>query len=248
MNASEQGGPQGRFDHVETWVFDLDNTLYPAHCNLFDQVDQRMGSFISQLLDVDFTEARRIQKSYFYEYGTTLRGLMSRHAIDPHDFLDFVHDIDVTVIDPDTALASALERMEGRKLVFTNGSQGHADNVLGRLGIRHHFDVVFDIADAAFIPKPEPDAYAMFVERAGFDAKRAAMFEDIPRNLETPHALGMTTVLVRSPQNASAAFINERHGVSDNPPYVHHVTDDLSGFLEGLLTAALEPNETTPRK
>lgn len=235
---TEQHPARGRFDHVETWVFDLDNTLYPAHCNLFDQVDQRMGSFISQLLDVDFDEAKRIQKSYFYEFGTTLRGLMSRHAVDPMDFLDFVHDIDVSVLDPNAALGATLERLEGRKLVFTNGSHGHAENVLARIGIRHHFELVFDITDSAYIPKPEPHAYALFVEHAGFDATRAAMFEDIARNLEPPHALGMTTVLVRSPENASAAFIDERHGVPENPDYVHHVTDDLPGFLAGLVRGA----------
>ncbi len=227
----------GGFGHVDTWVFDLDNTLYPAHSNLFDQVDQRMGSYISRLLDIDRVEARRIQKTYFFEYGTTLRGLMDKHGIDPHDFLEFVHDIDASVLAMDAMLSQALERLDGRKLVFTNGSHGHAENILGRIGIRDHFDFVFDIADADFIPKPEPDAYRMFVESSGIDTRRAAMFEDIPRNLEQPHALGMTTVLVRSADNSSAAFINEKHGISENPHYVHHETEDLAGFIAGLTSS-----------
>ena len=152
-----------------------------------------MGAFISQLLDVDLVEARKIQKTFFYEYGTTLRGLMDVHRIEPEDFLDFVHDIDVSVIDPDHALSDALDRLEGRKVIFTNGSHGHAENVLGQIGIRHHFDAVFDIADADYIPKPEAEAYAMFVAHVGIDTTRAAMFEDLARNLKHPHAMGMTT-------------------------------------------------------
>jgi putative hydrolase of the HAD superfamily len=234
MNTQEAHARKGEFGHVETWVFDLDNTLYPAHCNLFDQVDQRMGSFIAELLDIDHVEARRIQKAYFFEHGTTLRGLMSNHGIDPQEFLKFVHDIDVSVLAADAELSQALNLLEGRKLVFTNGSHGHAENVLGQIGIRHHFDFVFDIADADYIPKPQPDAYSMFVEQAGFDTSTAAMFEDIPRNLEQPHVLGMTTVLVRSAGNESAEFINAKHGLEDTPDYVHHVTDDLAGFLTRL--------------
>ena len=224
----------GGFDHVDTWVFDLDNTLYPAHCNLFDQVDERMGSFISELLDVEWAEARRIQKAYFYEYGTTLRGLMDVHRIEPEDFLEFVHDIDVTVIDPDHALSDALDRLDGRKLVFTNGSHGHAENVLARIGIRHHFEAVFDISDADYIPKPEREAYDRFIAHAEIDTGRAAMFEDIARNLKHPHTLGMTTVLVKSAENESAAFIRASGGAGDDAGHVHHVIDDLAGFLSDL--------------
>jgi len=235
QDQSEQHIGQGGFDHVETWVFDLDNTLYPAHCNLFDQVDKRMGAYISTLLDVDLVEAKRIQKGFFYEYGTTLRGLMDVHKIEPHDFLTFVHDIDVSVIDPAGSLSEALTRLEGRKLVFTNGSHGHAENVLGRLGIRHHFDGVFDIADAEFVPKPEREAYDKFIAHAGFDTTRAAMFEDIARNLEVPHAMGMTTVLVCSPDNESAEFIQKSGGAGDDADHVHHVIDDLAVFLHGIV-------------
>ena len=236
MAASDKdtGQIQGGFDHVDTWIFDLDNTLYPAQCNLFDQVDKRMGAFISDLLDVDLVEARRIQKGYFFEYGTTLRGLMECHAIEPEAFLDFVHDIDVSVIDPDHALGEALDRLEGRKLVFTNGSHAHAENVLGRVGIRRHFDHVFDIADADYIPKPERRAYDMFIAHAGIDATRAAMFEDIARNLHPPHAMGMTTILVRSPDNESAVFIDGEAGGVMEPDHVHHVTEDLAAFLKEI--------------
>ncbi len=233
----EQAGhetAQGGFDHVETWVFDLDNTLYPAHCNLFDQVDKRMGSFISQLLDLDLVEAKRLQKSYFYEYGTTLRGLMTCHDINPTDFLDFVHDIDVSVLEANAALGEAIAALEGRKVIFTNGTHAHAENVLGQVGIRDHFEAVFDIADADYIPKPDQEAYDKFVAHVRFDTTKAAMFEDLARNLALPHAMGMTTVLVRSPENESAAFIQKAGGAGDDADHVHHVIEDLTAFLDSI--------------
>ena len=215
-------------------MFDLDNTLYPAHCNLFDQVDRRMGSFISDLLGVDAVEAKRIQKTYFYEHGTTLRGLMTNHGIVPDDFLAFVHDIDVSVLDPNAALGEAISRLPGRKVIFTNGTHAHAQNVLGRVGIADHFEAVFDIADADYIPKPERRAYDMFLDHLGVEPTRAAMFEDLARNLELPHALGMTTVLVRSEANESATFIQSSGGARDDAGHIHHVIDDLAGFLTGI--------------
>ena len=157
---------------------------------------------------------------------------MECHRIEPEAFLHFVHDIDVSVIDPDHALSDALDRLEGRKLVFTNGSHAHAENVLGQVGIRHHFDQVFDIVDADYIPKPERQAYDMFIAMRDVDATKAAMFEDIARNLHPPHAMGMTTVLVHSPDNESARFIDDQAGSGND--HVHHVTDDLAAFLEGI--------------
>lgn len=227
----ERAGPG--FDAVETWIFDLDNTLYPASCRLFDQIDERMGAFISDLLRVDRVEARRVQKQFFYEHGTTLRGLMTVHGIDPVAFLDFVHDIDHSPVCENRALARALESLPGRKLVFTNGTVAHAERVMDRLGVRSHFAGIFDIVHSDYIPKPSMGPYEKFVREHGIDARRAAMFEDIARNLEVPARLGMTTVLVTAEANEDGNLINARHGDTE-AGYIHHVTDDLAGFLGGL--------------
>ena len=218
------------FDHVRHWVFDLDNTLYPAHYRLFDQIDVRMGEYISRLFGIGPIEARRIQKDYFYRYGTTLRGLMRNHGTDPEDFLAYVHDIDYSHIRPDPRLDSALAELPGRKWVFTNGTVAHAEAVMDRLGISRHVDEVFDITHSGYMPKPFPEAYHAFVERTGVHPCRAAMFEDIARNLEQPHEMGMMTVLVDHPDNVDGCCINDRHGDRD-AEYVHHVTDDLGAFL-----------------
>jgi putative hydrolase of the HAD superfamily len=225
------------FAEVETWVFDLDNTLYPASCRLFDQIDKRMGEFIAKLLDVEPAEAKRIQKSFFYEHGTTLKGLMDRHAIDPHAFLDFVHDIDHSGVPESPALGLALAALPGRKYVFTNGTVYHAERVLNRLGITTHIADVFDIVHSGFIPKPQREPYLKFIEKTGLRPTRSAMFEDIARNLEPPHELGMTTVLVESSDNSDGNAINAALGDAAALPYVHHRTSDLAQFLAKLAPA-----------
>ncbi len=189
-------------DHICEWVFDLDNTLYPADCRLFDQIDRRMGEFISGLLGLDFPAARRIQKDYFHHYGTTLRGLMDNHGVDPDHFLTYVHEIDLSVVPESPALVAVLDRLAGRKLVFTNGPHSHAKNVLERLGVHGHFDGIFDVADAGYIPKPDPECYHALIASHGIDPKGAILFEDIARNLEPAADLGMTTVLVTSAPDA----------------------------------------------
>ena len=226
------------FSHVREWVFDLDNTLYPAHYRLFDQIDARMGEYIARLFDIDRETARRIQKDYFYRYGTTLRGLMKEHGADPHAFLEYVHDIDYSHIRPDPALDAALAALPGRKWVFTNGTRAHAEAVMQQLGITHHVDEVFDIVDADFLPKPFPETYATFLERTRIHPRRAAMFEDIARNLKEPHEMGMRTVLVDHPDNVDGCCINDRHGDRD-APYVHFITDDLGSFLRRISGASL---------
>ena len=221
------------FGHIDTWVFDLDNTLYPASCRLFDQIDVKMGEFVSRLLAIEYAEAKRRQKEMFYKYGTTLRGLMVEHGIVPDDFLDYVHDIDHTPVPPNRALDEALHALPGRKLIFTNGTVAHAEKVLARIGITHHFGDIFDIVHSDFIPKPEMAPYAKFVAETGIRPETAAMFEDIARNLEAPHALGMTTVLVVSPENLDAEHLNRATGGTAKD-HIHHITDDLAGFLQGL--------------
>lgn len=208
---------------ITDWIFDLDNTLYPARCNLFDQVDRRIGQFIEGRLGLDRVEARALQKRYFREHGTTLAGLMANHAVDPGAFLEFVHDIDVSPVEPSPALDQALSRLPGRKFIFTNGSTAHADRVTGRLGVTHHFEGVFDIIAAGYRPKPDPETYDLLIRRHAITPLRAAMIEDLPRNLRPAAALGMTTVLV-----LTGAEWAETDAAGD---HIHHVTDDLVGWL-----------------
>jgi putative hydrolase of the HAD superfamily len=221
------------FNHVDSWIFDLDNTLYPASCRLFDQIDERIGAFVARLLKVELAEAKRIQKGYFYEYGTTLRGLMTLHGVPPDAFLDYVHDIDHTPVACNPSLDRALHALPGRKLVFTNGTLRHAERVLARLGVTHHFGDIFDIVHSDYIPKPAIGPYRKFIADTAIEPKNAAMFEDIARNLEAPHSLGMTTVLVTSPENQDAARLNAMGGGG----HVDHVTHDLAAFLIDITTA-----------
>ncbi len=221
------------FLHIETWVFDLDNTLYPPECDLFSQVDVRMRDFISDYLNVDPEEARRLQKHYYVEHGTTLSGLMKVHDLAPKAFLDYVHQIDVSHIAPANDLNRAIERLPGRKVIFTNGTVAHAENVTEQLGITHHFDEVYDIVAVDYTPKPAPQAYARFVSGTGIDPTRSAMFEDIARNLLAPHDLGMTTVWVRPGEPGPEKHQQMSHEGADGD-HVHHVTDDLTEFLQSL--------------
>jgi putative hydrolase of the HAD superfamily len=208
---------------VETWIFDLDNTLYPASCRLFDQVQLRMTEFICDRLSVSPEEAAELRRSYFREHGTTLRGLMTRDDIDPHEFLAFVHDIDLAGVPPDPALAAALKQLDGRKIVHTNGSVRHAERLLDHLGLSDSFCGIIDIVAAEFDPKPAPAGYRLLLRRHAVAAQSALMIEDIARNLAPAAELGMTTAWVRSGQDWAAAEAD-----SD---YIHHVVDDLAGFL-----------------
>jgi putative hydrolase of the HAD superfamily len=230
-------GPRLRartFERTEVWIFDLDNTLYPADCNLFAQVDQKMGEFIANYLGVPFAYARHLQKSYYRQFGTTLTGLMQVHKMDPKAFLDYVHDLDLSVVAEHPELAAAIERLPGRKLIFTNGSRAHAERVAAKVGILHLFEEIFDIVASDYVPKPERACYEQFLSRHGVDAGLAAMFEDMPHNLEAPHALGMTTVLVRSEANPDHPVQRMIRNWAAPPEHVHHMTHDLSGFLDGV--------------
>ncbi len=214
------------FAHVETWVFDLDNTLYPAECDLFAQVDVRMTRFITDRLGLQRDAANALRLHYYETLGTTLAGLLRDHGVDPHEFLDYVHDIDLSVVDAAPALKDAIDALPGRKFVFTNGARNYALAVAERLGVADCFDDVFDICAGAFVPKPNQAAYDAMLKALAIAPHRAAMFEDLPQNLTAPHALGMKTVLVRSaclPTKASAA-----------DPHIDFETDDLTGFLAAL--------------
>ena len=219
------------FSGIDVWVFDLDNTLYPPSCNLFEQIDVKMRAFISELLNVDGDEAYRLQKQYYRDHGTTLSGLMKLHGIKPDRFLSFVHDIDVSVVPPDEALAEALQRLPGRRLVFTNGTVRHAKRVLDRIGIHDHIEDIFDIVHADFIPKPKRETFERFVEKHAFEPKRAAMFEDLDRNLAPAHELGMTTVLVRAEGGHADPAVRGWGDVPPDAAHVHYRTADLAKFL-----------------
>jgi putative hydrolase of the HAD superfamily len=221
------------FGHVETWVFDLDNTLYPHHLNLWQQVDERIRDYIVGFLKVTREEAFRLQKDYYRRFGTSMRGLMTLHGMQPDDFLDFVHQIDHSPLEPNEALGAAIEKLPGRKLILTNGTRRHADAVLARLKLDRHFDDVFDIVAAELEPKPSPATYDRFLRLHGIDAGKAAMFEDLARNLAVPHALGMTTVLV-VPDRSREVFREDWELQGSDAPHVDHVTDDLIGFLQGV--------------
>ena len=237
-NGGQDGDRRG-FDDTKVWIFDLDNTLYPSACNLFAEVDQRMGAFIARLLDVPMEHARYLQKRYYHDYGTTLTGLIKLHRIDPFEFLEFVHDIDLAPLEPAPELARVLETLPGRRIIFTNGSRVHAERVAGKLGVLHLMEDICDIAACEFIAKPSPDAFKRMTDRHGVKPSEAAMFEDMPQNLEAPHTLGMTTVLVHSDYMDHPAQAQMRKWRA-LPEHIHHATDDLQRFLAGVKKTAIE--------
>jgi putative hydrolase of the HAD superfamily len=228
MTESKRG-----FGHIDTWVFDLDNTLYPHHVNLWQQVDRRIGEYIASYLKVPPDEARRIQKDYYRRYGTSMRGMMSLHGVSADEYLAYVHQIDHSPLEPNPAMGAAIAKLPGRKLILTNGSTDHAGKVLERLGIGAHFEAVFDIIAAELEPKPAPQTYQKFLDLHGVDPNSAAMFEDLARNLVVPHQLGMTTVLV-VPDGAKEVVREDWELEGRDAAHVDHVTDDLTGFLERL--------------
>lgn len=215
---------------IDTWIFDLDNTLYPARCDLFAQVDRRIGEFIARYLEVSPEEARRLQKEYWRAHGTSLRGMMLRHGCPPDEFLDYVHDIDVSPVPQSAALDAALARLPGRKLVFTNGTVPHAERVMERLGVRRHFEGVFDIVASDYVPKPEIGVYRRFVELHAIEPTRAIMLDDMAHNLLPAHQLGMQTVWVRTED--SVARLEQAGG---DTAHIHHQAEDVVEWLQDWL-------------
>jgi putative hydrolase of the HAD superfamily len=209
--------------HIDCWIFDLDNSLYPASANLFELIDIRMTGFIQHLLGCGHDEARRIQKGYFHEHGTTLAGLMAAHGVDPHDFLGYVHDIDLARISADPKLVAALDRLPGRKFVFTNGDEAYARRVLGRLGLGNAFDGLHDIHAMDYVPKPDPRAYRAMCDRHAIAPERAVFVEDMARNLAPAKALGMTTVWI---DNGS-----EQAGAGADPAFIDYRIGDIGEWL-----------------
>ena len=205
--------------HVETWLFDLDNTLYPVESGFMSAVVDRMTDYVEQVTGLPRDEAFRLQKQYLAEHGLTLKGLMLNHGVDPAEFHALFHDLSLDGLAHDPDLLAALERLPGRRLIFTNADDHHAERVLDRLGLAHLFDDVFHIGSAGYEPKPSPEAFARITAAHGFDPVTTAFFEDSERNLEPAAQLGMTTVLVgpHAPQSAAA--------------FVHHRVEKLAPFL-----------------
>jgi putative hydrolase of the HAD superfamily len=219
-----------KLDNISDWVFDLDNTLYPRHCNLFGQIDDRMTAYVARLTGLCHAEARLMQKRLYREHGTTLAGLMTEYRIDPKRYLAEVHDIDYSSIEAAPELGAAIARLPGRKHIFTNGDMGHAEKTLAALGFDAVFDTKFDIVAADFEPKPRQEAYNRFVTAHGIRPANAIMFEDMARNLVVPKTLGMLTVLVVPDQYSTHnAEPWELEGQED--AHIDHVTDNLAQFV-----------------
>ena len=214
------------------WIFDLDNTLYSGETRVFEQVDKRMSKYISEKLNVSLTKAKEIQKNYFYKYNTTLNGMMQNHKIDSNEFLEFVHDIDIDFLKKDMPLGEELRKLEGKKIIFTNGSKKHALNVTQRIGIDQYFDDIFDIVDCNFIPKPKMEPYKKLVEKHKIDPNLCVFIEDIARNLKPAYEMGMKTVWIENKEPWAAKF-------SDSD-FINYRTKNLTEFLKkiNLLKAA----------
>ncbi|MDE0779371.1 MAG: pyrimidine 5'-nucleotidase [Alphaproteobacteria bacterium] len=225
--------PLEQLRETETWVFDLDNTLYPASCGLMADVSTRMTKFVAECLGLDHDRALIEQKRMFREYGTTLRGLMNDHDVDPTHFMNFVHDVDYSLVAPLPKLNNALRALPGRKVIFTNASTAHAEAVLHRLGIADMFEGIFDVAAADYIPKPNPQPYEAIAKLYDIDPAHAVMLEDIGPNLEPAAQMGMSTVWVRYDIMADPYW-----AIPDgNTDYIHHETEDLADWLETVLAA-----------
>ena len=211
---------------IKYWLFDLDNTLYSGQTKVFDQVDKKMSKFISEKLNVNIKEARKIQKSYFHEYNTTLNGMIKNHQIDANEFLEFVHDVNLDFLKKDKFLENEIMKLDGKKIIFTNGSKAHAKNVTQKIGIDKLFDGVFDIVDSDFIPKPSKEPYKKIIENYKIEPQYCIFFEDIARNLKPAYELGMKTVWIKNEEPWAAKFSESK--------FIDFKTDNLAKFLKEI--------------
>ncbi len=212
--------------NIKYWIFDLDNTLYSGQTKVFSEVDKRMSSFISKKFNVDLIKAKKIQKEYFYEYGTTLSGLMKKKDVDPYEFLKFVHDIDISWLPKDKFLRDELIKIKEKKYIFSNGSHAHIENVINQLGISDLFDGAFDITDADFIPKPHLDPYIKLIKKFGLDPKKSILIEDIAHNLEQAKNLGMKTCWLKNEETFAKK--------DSDKPYIDYKIKNLPSFLQEI--------------
>lgn len=215
--------------HIRNWIFDLDNTLYPASANLFAQIDDRITGYIADRLELDRMAARRLQKDYFHTHGTTLFGMMAEHGVDPHEFLAYVHDVEMDVLDHDAPLVAAIARLPGRKLVFTNGDAPYAMKVLARLGLAEAFEAIHDIHAMRYVSKPSPSAYHGLISGNGIDPRESLFVEDMARNLKPAKALGMTTVWIDNGSEQSP---------DDDRSFIDYTTRDIAAWLDAIMEEA----------
>ena len=220
------------FQSIKFWIFDLDNTLYSGKTKVFDQVDKKMSKYISEKLNVSIEEAKKIQKNYFHQYNTTLNGMIKNHKVNANEFLEFVHDINIDFLEKDLLLSEELKKLEGKKIIFTNGSKKHALNVTKKIGIDQHFDDIFDIVNSKFIPKPAIEPYKKIVEKHKIDPNLCVFVEDIARNLKPAYEMGMTTVWIENDEPWARKFSDSN--------FVSYKTNNLYDFLKkiNLLKAA----------
>jgi putative hydrolase of the HAD superfamily len=211
---------------IKCWIFDLDNTLYSGKTRVFEQVDKKMSKYISEKLNVNIVEAKEIQKNYFYEYNTTLNGMINNHKIDADEFLEFVHDVDIDFLKKDSLLNEELMKLDGKKIIFTNSSRKHAMNVIRKIGIDQHFDDIFDIVDSEFVPKPDIVSYKKLVEKHKIDPKLCVFIEDIARNLKPAYEMGMKTIWIENNEPWARKF-------SDSD-FVNYKTNNLPEFLKQI--------------
>ncbi len=231
LSSEESEAARPDFRHIDSWIFDLDNTLYPASSDLFAQIDARMTLFVQDFLGLDANDARALQKAYYRDHGTTLNGLMHVHGVPPDDYLAFVHDIDLELLAPDPRLRPAIARLPGRRFIFTNGCRNHAARVLARLDLDGLFDDVWDIKTVSFRPKPDPESYRFVLAQSSIAPARAAMFEDAARNLVPAHDLGMTTVWLKNdspwskqgPEHPAASARHIRFETDSLPQFLHSI-------------------------
>tara|TARA_B100000686_G_scaffold175332_1_gene182347 strand:- start:215 stop:886 length:672 start_codon:yes stop_codon:yes gene_type:complete len=214
------------FNSIKYWIFDLDNTLYSGQTEVFAQVDKKMSKYISDKLNIDLTKAKKIQKDYFYKYSTTLNGMIKNHKINPEEFLEFVHDVDISFLQKDHKLAEEIKKLKGKKIIFTNGSRKHAINVTKKIGIDKLFDDIFDIVNADYIPKPSIEAYKKLVEEHKIDPKLSVLVEDIARNLKPAYEMGMKTIWIENEEPWAKEFSDGK--------FINYKTNNLSEFLKKI--------------
>ena len=213
---------------IDTWVFDLDNTLYSAESGIFQQVHELMGKFVSNKLKIDLDSAKKLQSKYFIKHGTTLKGLMDNHGVEPDEFLDYVHKLDYSIIHPNNDLNKEISKLQGRKIIYTNANRQHVNEILLRLDLTNMFDEIFDIKMANYIPKPEINAYKDFIKRFNINPKTTIMFDDIAKNLVPAKKVGFTSVWI------DAGYENFSDDIQASKTYLDYETTNITEFLENV--------------
>ena len=224
--------------NISNWVFDLDNTLYKAECGLFDKVHILMGRFIEEKLSLSSGEAQALRSKYYHQYGTTLRGLMIEHKVNPDEYLDYVHQINYDVVSPNEGLKNTIQELKGKKYIFTNANYGHVEKVLEKLKMENVFDGCFDISESDYLPKPHKEIYVSFQKKFNLDSSSTAMFEDLHINLKEPSAMGWDTVWVTNNLEYNLnKDVNQQEDIQkiiDEKGYISYVTDNLENFLNNV--------------